>query len=168
MTPLPLDAAVRWTMLLSTAAWAVAEVLVLRGGSHQRAARAWWTCGITLALVHVALAFHVVYSWDHDAAVVDTARQTAELTGVAWRGGLFVNYAFLMIWLADASWWWIDAVSRASRPRAIESLRLALFVFMFANGAILFASGIGRIVGTLSVGAVVVAWIAARRRTIAM
>jgi hypothetical protein len=144
--------AVRGTMLLATVAWALAE---LSRTDHIRG-RQWWTIGAGLAVIHVLLAFHAVYAWSHEAAVVDTARQTAALTGWSWGGGVSVNYVFIAIWIADAAWWWIEPASHEARPQTIERARFALFVFMFANGAIVFASGIGRIVGVVCVGAVVV------------
>ena len=71
---------VRGTMIVATAAWAAGEALRNRSPRADRWARAIWTVGITFALLHVALAFHLIYAWDHDAAVAATARQTADLT----------------------------------------------------------------------------------------
>jgi hypothetical protein len=152
---------VRWTMLVATMAWAAAEIWASR--REDAHARALYTAALILALTHVALAFHVTYAWSHGAAVAETARQTASLTGWAWGGGVFINYAFLALWIGDAGWWWMAPASRARRLPAIEASRLGLFVFMFVNGAIVFAAGIGRLVGTVSVGAVIAAY-ATRRR----
>lgn len=153
---------VRWTMLVATMAWAAAEISAARREDAQ--ARAWYSASLALALAHVALAFQLAYAWSHGAAVIETARQTASLTGWAWGGGVFINYAFLALWVADAGWWWIAPASRAQRPQAIEAARLGLFVFMFVNGAIVFAAGIGRLIGSVSVGAVIAA-VATRRRS---
>ncbi|MGH8187226.1 MAG: hypothetical protein ACREUC_11735 [Steroidobacteraceae bacterium] len=152
---------VRWTVLVATMAWAAGEVCASHGADSR--ARAFYTGALALALVHVALAFHITYAWSHEAAVAETARQTASFTGWAWGGGVFVNYVFLAVWLTDACWWWVAPASRAQRAPAVEATRLGLFVFMFVNGAIVFAAGIGRLIGSVSVGAVVAAH-AARRR----
>src|SRR5262245_5339783 len=85
VTPL---AAVRGTMLLAAVAWALGEALMRRNASLDRLARTFWTAGIALALVHVALAFQFVYRWDHDKAIEATTRQTAELVGCDLRGGI--------------------------------------------------------------------------------
>jgi hypothetical protein len=138
-------------MILATAAWALGEALMRRSATADRWARAVWTVGIALALIHVVLAFQLVYEWNHEAAVAATARQAADRFGWGWRGGIYVNYVFLALWLADVGWWWLAPVSHASRSRRLETVRLALFAFMFVNGAVVFASGIGRLVGIASV-----------------
>ena len=160
------DAAVRGTIILATLGWATGEVLMRRSPHLDWWARASWTAGIALALVHVGLAFHFVYGWNHEAAVAATARQTATQAGWGWRGGIYVNYLFLMSWFADVCWWWAAPASHASRSRRIEAARLALFLFMFVNAAIVFASGPSRWAGVASVAAVLFASPALRRRAI--
>jgi hypothetical protein len=154
--------AVRGTMLLATVAWALGEALMRREPEFDRLARAIWTAGIALALIHVFLAFQFVYGWDHDAAIEATTRQTAEVVDSSFRGGIFVNYAFLLIWLADVCWWWLSPESHASRSRRLELGRLALFAFMFFNGAIVFASRPGRWIGIASLALVLVTSVAHR------
>ena len=34
----------------------------------------------------------------------NSARQTAEVFGLDWGGGLYVNYAFTAAWVADVAW----------------------------------------------------------------
>lgn len=148
---------VRWTMILATIAWAAGEVSMRRSPASDRWARASWTIGIALALVHVVVAFHVAYAWNHEAAVAATAQQAAGLVGWGWRGSIYINYAFLALWLADVCWWWTAPASHASRSRRVEAARLALFTFMFINGAIVFASASGRLVGIAAVAAVLIA-----------
>lgn len=143
-------------MLLATVAWALGEALMRRQPEFDRLARTIWTAGIALALVHVLLAFEFVYGWDHGAAIAATTRQTSEVMDVNFRGGIFVNYAFLLIWFADVCWWWLSPESHASRSRRLEFGRLALFAFMFFNGAIVFASGAGRWIGIASLVLVLV------------
>jgi hypothetical protein len=150
---------VRGTMVLATVAWAVGEALMRRSPASDRLARAIWTMGIALAAIHVVLAFHWVYGWNHEAAVQATAGQTAARFGSGWRGGIYVNYVFLAWWLADVCWWWLAPASHASRPVRIEMARRALFTFMFVNGAVIFASGIGRLAGLASVALVLLAWV---------
>ena len=122
-------------------------------------ARRLWTVALALAFVHAALAFDVHYQWSHDAASMDTARRTAAVTGIVWDGGIFANYLFLALWLADALWWWIAPVAYVRRPVRLERARLALFLFMFVNGTVVFASNIARAVGIPSVAAVCIAWL---------
>jgi hypothetical protein len=162
MTPL---IAVRSTMILATLAWAAGEVLMRRSRRADRWARTAWTVAIVLAGIHVVLAFHFVYRWDHDVAVAETARQAAERFGWGWRGSLYVNYAFLVWWLADVCWWWAAPASHLSRSLRFEIVRLAAFTFMFVNGAVVFASGAGRLAGIGAIAAVLLASPASRPRT---
>ena len=154
VTPL---AIVRGTMILATVAWALGEALMRRSAAVDRWARLSWTIGIALALIHVLLAFHLVYAWDHEAAVAATVRQAADRFGWGWRGGIYVNYAFLALWLADVGWWWLAPASRALRSSRIETARLAVFIFMFLNGAVVFASAAGRLAGVASLTVVLLA-----------
>jgi hypothetical protein len=151
------QAIVRGTMILATLAWAIGEALMRGSPRQDRIARGAWTVGVALALLHVVLAFHVVYGWSHDAAAAATARQAMDRFGWSWRGGVYVNYAFLAMWCADVVWWWVTPASHASRSRALEMARRVFFTFMFINGAIVFASGIGRLVGIASVTLVLLA-----------
>ena len=157
---------VRGTMILATVAWAVGEALMRRSPRCDRWARAIWTMGLALAVTHVVLAFHFVYAWDHEAAVAATVRQTVEVVGWAWRGGIYVNYMFLTLWLVDTSWWWAAPASHASRSTRMENTRRALFTFMFLNGAVVFASGIGRLVGIASLSLVLLAWLLRKPPTV--
>ena len=152
-------------MILATLGWAAGEVLMRRSRRADRWARAAWTVAILLAGIHVGLAFHFVYGWDHDVAVAETARQAAERFGWGWRGSLYVNYAFLLWWLADVGWWWAVPASHLSRSIRFEILRLAAFLFMFVNGAVVFASGAGRLAGMTAIAAVLLASPASRPRT---
>jgi hypothetical protein len=158
-------AIVRGTMIAATVAWTLGEVLMRRSAASDRIARAIWTAGIVLALVHVVLAFALVYAWDHEAAVAATAQQAAERFGWGWRGGVYINYVFLALWLADVCWWWAAPASHASRSQRIEAARLALFTFMFFNAAVVFASPAGRFVGIAAIAAVLIASPSRRRAT---
>jgi hypothetical protein len=157
----------RLSAILATVAWAAAEVLMRRSPAAELLARASATVGLALALVHVFLAFHVVYAWDHEAAVTATAQQTAAVVGWAWRGGIFVNYVFLALWLADVCWWWADPGSHRSRSPRFELARLSLFTFMFVNAAIVFAPAPGRVVGIAALTVVLLASPVLRRRSAA-
>jgi hypothetical protein len=156
-------AVVRATMLISAVLWAWAEVLKIRRPHAVEPARRLWTAAAALALFHAALAFAVSYEWSHAAAFEDTARRTGAVTSVAWGGGLFVNYAFLALWMADALWWWAAPMAYLRRSAWIERTRAALFFFMFLNGAVVFASSTARLAGVPAVAAVCAAWLLGAR-----
>jgi hypothetical protein len=150
---------VRATMILATAAWAVGEALMRRSAALDRAARAAWTIGAGLSLIHVILAFQWVYGWNHAAAVEATVTRAADLFGVGWRGAVFLNYAFIALWLGDVCWWWVAPGSRSLRSSRLENVRRAFFIFMFVNGSVVFASGAGRVIGVAAVALVLAAWV---------
>lgn len=147
------------TIAGSTAAWAASECwTLLRPSDPDTGPRALWTLGALLMVAHSIAAFGVFYGWSHAAAVAATAHQTEAVTGLSWGGGLVVNYMFIGIWIADAAWRWTHPISYRVRSRALAQSVRALFVFMFLNGAIVFADGAMRFLGAASVSLVVVAW----------
>ena len=107
----------------------------------RRAAWGRWcyAVGSGVMLIHVLLAFHLAHGWSHAAAVAETARQTRELVGLDWGGGVWVNWAFCGVWAADA-------VARCGWPRRYAK-RLgwvrygvaAALGFVAFNGAVVLA-----------------------------
>ena len=105
--------------------------------------------GAILAIIHVLIALGSTYGWDHDLAVQETARQAAEVYGFAWRGSIYVSYAFLVVWAIDA--WRGPLITRSWLVRAF-------FLLIIVNGAVVFASPIGRVPGVAVVVALIWAW----------
>ena len=105
-----------------------------------------YDCGLSL-----------IHDWSQDAALAHTAQQTAALTGLRWGGGLYVNYAFIALWVADAALWWHDRASYERRSARARDALLAVFLFMFVNAGVVFAHGPARVVGTIAVGIVLLA-----------
>ena len=89
----------------------------------------------------MAYAFAFYHDWSHRAAYEQTARETAETVGIDWGGGIYFNYALLLLWAADVAWWWAAPRSFQSRPRAL-AVGFPLFVaFMAFNAAVVFETG---------------------------
>jgi hypothetical protein len=148
------NAALYWTI------W-IALVLFCAGEAGRRnlqaglpaAPWAWWTfsCGALLCAIHVAIAMSVTYRWNHEAAIAATARQTMAVYGLNWGGGVYLNYAFVAVWLLDA-WWWRRFPSRDGRQhRAITWMIRVFFLVMILNAAVIFAGGARRIAGAVIV-----------------
>lgn len=150
--------AIFWTVAASTLAWALAECWRVLGW-QMMLARLVWSAGVVAMTVHAVSAFAIVYRGSHEVALAETARQTAALTGFDSGSGLYVNYAFLAIWLADAAWWWSSPAARG-RTAGLGWARLGFFLFMFVNGAVIFADGWIRTIGIVSITAVIAATIA--------
>ena len=146
----------RVTAWASLVAWAVSEWTRARAPRASQSGRAAFTI-VGLSLVaHSALAFELRHGWSHAAALRDTARQTEALVGRSFGVGLFVNYFFLALWTLEAAWWWLAAARYRFRDRRLDWSVRAFFLFMFVNGAVVFARGPLRGLGAAAV--LLVAW----------
>lgn len=105
---------------------------------RERWARWAWTAGCAIYLLHVGLAFHFLHGWSHAAAVAHTARRTFEVVGVNWGGGIYINYAFTVLWVANVVWWWIRAARHEPTPAALYWSVHAVFAFMMVNATVVF------------------------------
>jgi len=123
--------------------------LMLRLRRPSRIASVAWTVAFALMLVHVGLAFHFAHHWSHRAAYEETARQTAEVFGVHWGGGVFANYALLVVWAVEVARWWRGRVSRYAQ---------AFLAFMWFNGTVVFGHGPVRWLGAMIFAALAVVW----------
>lgn len=152
---------IRISIWLSVAAYFIA----LAQRRPQRA-RAWWTIGCLACVVHIALAMHLVHHWSHAAAYADTARQTREVTGLDWGGGVYFNYVFSGVWLADVVWWWINQDSRSRRPKWLSAALHVFLAFILFNATVVFESGILRWSVMAAIAGLAVFW--ARNRPLSI
>lgn len=136
----------RWTAWLALVLYAGALLLRWHAGKRHLARLA-WTAGCLVFLAHVSCAFSFYHHWSHAAALADTARQTEDSLGVAWGWGIYLNYLFTLLWLADAAWWWRGLDRYDGRGRLMEWIIQAFFAFMFFNATVIFGSGPGRWLG---------------------
>ena len=130
-------------------------VLAVAGWLTQRykSARLAWTFGCLFYLAHVGAAFQFYHHWSHQAAYRETARQTAEMFGIWWGGGLYLNYLFTVVWAADVLWCWQNPDAYRSRPKWMTAALHSFLAFMFFNGTVVFASGWVRWVGVTAAAA---------------
>lgn len=109
--------------------------------------RAIWTVGFVFFVAHVACAFHFYHEWSHAKAFQSTAEQTERQMGVRFGEGIYVSYAFTLLWLIDVTWQWIDGEGYQRLGR-IWAIPLLLFMsFIAFNGAAVFEDGVTRWVG---------------------
>jgi hypothetical protein len=125
------------------------------------AAQGWawcaFTLGLVLALVHTALAFHLVHNWVHADAVLATARQTEAVMGSAVGWGVYVNYFFYAVWMADAAWW-RRSPDLWQRPASVTWALRAFYLVIILNAAVIFAAGPRRVLGAVIVSWLVSVW----------
>ena len=131
-------------------------------GRTRRPPAAWsrpvWLLGALVYLAHVAAAFGVHHDWSHTAAYAYTAARTEALLGLDWGGGLWVNYGFSAIWVGEGLWWQLRPIHYARRPTAWTPVIRGIFLFMIANGAVIFVSGPRRLLGIGVLAALVWSW----------
>jgi hypothetical protein len=128
-----------------------------------RVNRVVWTIGCAALWLHIAAAFHFIHDWSHANAVRETAGQTRELTGWDFGGGVYVNYAFAILWLWDAAFWWRRAADVPQSPARVWAIH-AVFAFMMVNATVVFGPAYWRYVGGVYAGLLIGFWIIRRRR----
>ena len=144
-----------------------AMMLLAWGRGHRLACARWaWTFGCACFLSHVVSAFAFYHGWSHTAAYRETARQTAELTGHHWGGGIFLNYLFAALWTGDVLWWWLCPAGFMRRSPRLTAAWQAFLLFMVFNGTVVFGNGPVRWFGAvISVSLAMLWWMTRRQRT---
>ena len=124
------------------------------------AVRAIWTTACLALIAHFISAFHFYHGWSQESAYLDTARQTQQVVGLNWGGGLYINYAVLSGWFIDVGWWWLRGIdSYRSRERMVVLLWHAFLIFIIFNATVVFKDGIVRWVGLVVSLCLVASWI---------
>ena len=125
------------------------------------ATRIAWTTGCLSLLVHMVCAFEFFHNWSQTSAYHETARQTQEVVGLYWGGGLVINYAVQALWLVDVVWWWkagLDSYRLRSLPVVIAWHSFLIFIIF--NATVVFKDGVVRWVGLALTVTLCVLWFA--------
>jgi len=130
-------------------------------------ARAVWTAGCAFFLAHVVCAFQFYHHWSHTEAYLETAERAAKLTGWHSGSGLYLNYLFAAIWVADTLWQWIAPRGCERRPAWVVNALHTFFLFMIFNGTVVFGHGFARWLGVVLCAGLGVLWIRKSARGIA-
>jgi hypothetical protein len=130
----------------SFALWAGACVLMLQvprdrwkpGLPPVRAVQWAWLLAWLLFAVHVFYAFRFSHGMSH-------ANAMAHVEATAGAGeGIFVSYAFTLVWLADALWLAFASHSYTRRPRWLGYALHGFFAFITFNGTVVYGHGFMR------------------------
>ena len=100
----------------------------------------------------------VRHGWSHGAALEATARQTSDMFGLNWGGGVYVNYVFAAVWIAELLAWRQWPAGYESRPGWIRWSLRVFYLVIIISGAIVFAAGWRRVIGLAIVATVAVSW----------
>ena len=141
----------------SASLWAIRVAMVimvavlaaeLRGAKPTTRLIGWlWLLGALFALAHSVSALMTFHHGSQEAALESTAAQTEQLLGFRFGAGLYINYLFVVVWLADAAFRLLGPSRYASLPSWYRLLVIGFLVFIAINGAIVFKSGWIRIIG---------------------
>ena len=96
------------------------------------------TVACILCLLHIAIAFHHGHGWSHQAAFEHTERVSG------FGDGIFVNYLFVLVWIADVIWAWVSLDHYLKRPAWLNWLVIGFMGFVIFNAAVVFGSGVLR------------------------
>lgn len=138
------DSLTRNTIRLALA-WYTASLLLMmqlrdsddwRGATDRgRIVRWCWTWGAILFVVHVCMAFHFFHHWSQAHAI----EHTRDVSGFG--EGLYVSYAFTLLWVGDAIWWWWSPARYVARSGWFDRILHAFMLFIIFNGTVVFEAG---------------------------
>lgn len=108
-----------------------------------RLLRRLWALGWGIFAIHLALAFHLVHHWSHEAAWTATKVQAGLGTGI------YFNYLVLIVWMFDMFWWWLCPAAYLSRSRLKSGLIHGFLLFMWFNATVVFAHDYLGVIGAV-------------------
>jgi hypothetical protein len=156
----------RGTIWVALSLYVASEIA---GVLHRRRATTGWrwlnSIGCAAFQAHFLCAFHFYHHWSHAAAYAETARRTAEFSGLHWGGGLYLNYAMALVWLVEVFWAWANPISHQRRPAWMTWTVRGFFWFMIFNGAVVFVPSAARWIGLMLCATLAVCWLRPRPDT---
>jgi hypothetical protein len=147
-----------WVTLAGYAGGVALLILSRKKPGLDRAGRLIWTIACLGLLVHTLCAFHFYHQWSDDIAYDETSRQTAEVSGINWGGGLYINYLLLAAWVIDVGWWWRGLDLYRRRSKMVTTLWQGFLAFIFFNATVVFETGIIRVVGIVTFLCLILIW----------
>lgn len=144
-----------WMVWLSLIAFAAGEL-----AKSRRYAGAWSisATGAILLAVHIVLAMAVRHGWSHASALETTAQQTNDMFGINWGGGVYVNYVFATVWIAELFVWRQWPEGYASRPEWIKWSLRAFYFVIIVSAAVIFATDWRRWMGAAILATLLASW----------
>lgn len=141
----PAHPAIRGSAILVVLLWPWGAMLPF-GGRFTHLLRWCHILGCLLCILHITVAFHLGHGWSHAAAY----EHTQQAGGFGW--GIYANYAFVLLWLADVLWSWVALGSYLKRPAWLTWLVIGFMGFIVFNAAVVFAHDPMRWLSLISLG----------------
>ena len=63
------------------------------------------------------------------------------MIGFDWGGGLYLNYLFTIVWIADVVWWWGGVERYRCRSRLVLAIMHGFLFFIVVNATVVFGAG---------------------------
>ena len=143
--------AIRLTAFLSFAGYVLALASCrLRKPLTKPSASGWWSLGLVAFLAHLVCAFHFEHGWSHAKALAATVKQTAERTRTESGVGIYLNYAFTLVWLAECVWWQLAKRSHEERPAWLGGIIHGFMAFMWFNATVVFGALLSQALGGIA------------------
>lgn len=157
-----------WTIYIALSFYFVALVLLIsaRDAWWNGFARLAWTIAFLFYLGHMIAAYHFQHHWSQADALQHAAKRTLETVGTEFSSGLYVNYVFTLVWLADVAWWWVDAAGYKHRARWMTIAIHSFLLFIAFNSTVVFGAGPIRWIGAVAMAVLAVVWFACRPRRV--
>ena len=153
----------RATIWITILAYTIGLALFALAGTRSRwdsLARFAWTTACASLIAHFICAFQFYHAWSQESAYRETARQTEEVFGLNWGGGLLINYVLLIVWIADVAWWWLRGLNSYRRRAAwLVGIWHGFLIFIIFNATVVFKDGLIRWLGLAIVACQFVFWL---------
>ncbi len=131
-----------WAIRIALGLMVLVFAMEIRGRtSTDRSTASMWLVGALLSLCHSLGSLATFHQGSQSKAFEATAQQTEELLGVGFGAGLFVNYAFVTVWLIDAFFRILLPSIYNQLPKVYRYCTNGFLIFIAINGAIVFQSG---------------------------
>jgi hypothetical protein len=153
--------ALAWVSLIGLLAGEAGIAIGRRTGVEPRWAWLASAAGWLSLAVHMLVAMGVHHGWSHTAAIDETKLLTQRVYGVAWGGGVYVNYAFLGVWLAYVVSWKTTA---GAVPAWLLYTWRVMVAVVVSNAAVVFAAPARQVAGAAMTAAIVASWWLSGRR----
>jgi len=117
-----------------------------------------WSTACLFAAVHAYLALSDVHQWNHQHAFDHIANETERVLGFRFGYGVYFNYLFVIVWIADVIWLWSSPESYQNRSNRLSSAFHLFLILIMVNGAVVFRDGLPRYLGIVVIASILVTW----------
>ena len=114
------------------------------GGQHDAIYRFSWLFGSVMVALHILTSYGIAHGWSHAAAVEATAVESEKVTGIRAGWGVYVNFAFVVVWMGYS----IAMVSGGRRWPGIDQAVFWFTAAIIVSATIVFESGAVRWIAT--------------------